>query len=233
VIQDAIRFARRTAVLPFVLLLLAAGCAGERRAVKASVPHPAFAGPRVALAPMENRTNDLDASEIIRETFGEELLRRGWSVLPTAESDRLLRENLGISYGGQLAVTTPAEVCGALGVDGVFYGEVTEWDKTTTGVYNTVSVAAFFRLYRKDGTLAWEERDRQVRVVLAQGKGRDIGFEIVFRALENLLLNPLTPYGRTVARNIAGKLPPGLPAGPPAAVPDRRDGHRGMKGGEQ
>ncbi len=182
---------------------------------------------------MENRSNDLSASEIIRGAFAEELSGRGWNVLPTAESDQALRESLGISYGGQLAVTTPAEVCKALGVEGVFYGEVSEWNKTTTGFYNTVSVAAFFKLYRKDGTLAWEGNDAQKRVDTPRAGGNDLGAEIIARALGNLLLNPMTPYGRSVAKNIARQLPSGIPAAPPAGPPKPGTSPANSKGGDK
>lgn len=162
---------------------------------------------------MENRSNDLDASEIIRSAFVEELLRRGWNVLPTAESDRILREELGVSYGGQLASTTPEEVCEALGVAAVFYGDVVEWNKTTTGIYNAVAVEANFRLYRRDGVLLWEGGDRQFRQLVPRGGGRDIGAQVIGLAVGNLLLNPMTPHGRTVGRNAAAKIPPGIVPG--------------------
>jgi len=158
---------------------------------------------------MENKSNDLDASEIIRNAFVEQIARQGWNVMPTDESDRLLREGLGISYGGQLGATTPAEVCGAVGVDGVFYGEVQEWLKTTAGVYNSIAVAASFRLYRKDGSLAWEGKDRQDRQFMPRGVGREIGAEIIGYALVNLF-NPMTPYGKEVGRNIGKQLAPGI-----------------------
>ena len=106
---------------------------------------------------MENRTNDLSGSDIIRDAFVEGVARKGFAVVPVAESDRILRETLGISYGGQLPATSPEEVCGALGVEAVFYGEVQEWSKTTTGIYNSSTVAAAFRMYRKDGVLLWEK----------------------------------------------------------------------------
>lgn len=221
------------------------GC-GKKGAVRepASIPPPA--GPPVAVAPLENRSNDLDASEIIRGAFVEGIAQKGWNVAPTPESDRMLREGLGISYGGQLKATTPEEVCKILGVDGVFYGEVEEWNKTTTGVYNSVSVAAAFRLYRKDGTLAWEGNDRQTRKNVPRGGGREIGAEIVGHAIVNLLMNPMTPYGKTVGRNIAQKLPHGglnafsariEPAQPtatepaPTRPPPARSGH-GVAGDE-
>jgi hypothetical protein len=159
---------------------------------------------------MENRSNDLDASEIIRGAFVDQIARQGWNVMPVPEGDRLLRESLGVSYGGQLEATTPEEVCRALGVEGVFYGEVQEWNKTTTGLYNSVSVIATFKLYRADGSLAWEGSDRQFQNRVPQGGGRDIGGQIVGHALLNLLMNPMTPYGKAAGRNIAMKLPAGL-----------------------
>jgi hypothetical protein len=192
-----------------LLLLSLAGCGGRKTALREEPPPPPATGPKVAVAPMGNRSNDLDASEIIRSSFAGEIARRGWNVLSLAESDRVLRETLGISYGGQLPSTTPGEVCRALGVEGVFYGEVREWNKTTTGVYNNVTVTASFELYARDGDRLWEGSDTQSRVNVPRG-GREIGAEIVVHALGNLLLNPMTPYGQAVARNIARKLPSGL-----------------------
>lgn len=191
----------------FLGFLLLAGCASGKGAHRESVEPPAPKGPRVAIAPMENRSNDLDASDIVRAAFAEQIARQGWDVEPTAESDRRLREILGISYGGQLAATTPEEVCRALGVEGVFYGEVREWNKTTTGIYNSVSVAAAFRLYRADGSLAWEDTAAQSRKMMPQGGGGDIGGQIVGHALLNLLMNPMTPYGKAAGQNLARKLP--------------------------
>lgn len=166
------------------------------------------AGPRVAVAPMENFSNDLDASEVVRKAFADQIASQGWNVMPTDESDRLLREGLGISYGGQLGATTPEDVCRTVGAEGVFYGEVREWGKTTAGVYNSVAVAASFTLYRKDGSVAWEGRDRQARQFVPQGGGWDIGGQILGYAILNLL-NPVTPFGRDVGRNIGKQLPAG------------------------
>jgi hypothetical protein len=158
---------------------------------------------------MENKSNDLSGSDIIRDAFAEGVARKGFAVVPVAESDRILRETLGISYGGQLPTTSPEEVCKALGVEAVFYGEVQEWSKTTTGIYNSSTVAAAFRMYRNDGTLLWEGNDRQLRQDVPRG-GQNLGAEIIAGALGNLLLNPMTPQGRRVGWNIARKLPAGV-----------------------
>ena len=204
---------RLAAVVPALLflsvLLSASGCGGRKEVRPEPPPAVLPTGPKVAVAPMENRSNDLSASDILRDAFVEGVARKGFAVVPVAESDRILRETLGISYGGQLPSTTPEEVCKALGVEAVFYGEVQEWSKTTTGVYNSSTVAAAFRMYGKDGALLWEGNDRQVRQDVARGGG-NLGAEIIAGALGNLLLNPMTPQGRRVGWNIARKLPAGV-----------------------
>jgi hypothetical protein len=193
-----------------LLVLLSASGWGGRKEVRPEPPPEVLpTGPRVAVAPMENRSNDLSASDILRDAFVEGVARKGFAVVPVAESDRILRETLGISYGGQLPSTTPEEVCKALGVEAVFYGEVQEWSKTTTGIYNSSTVAAAFRMYGDDGALLWEGNDRQVRQDVARGGG-NLGAEIIAGALGNLLLNPMTPQGRRVGWNIARKLPAGV-----------------------
>ncbi|MGZ8429108.1 MAG: GNA1162 family protein [Candidatus Deferrimicrobiaceae bacterium] len=219
-----------------LLLFSLTGCGGRKAALREEPPPPPATGPKVAVAPLENRSNDIDASEIVRSTFAGEIARQGWNIVPLAESDRMLRERLGINYGGQLASTTPGEVCRELGVDGVFYGEVREWNKTTTGVYNKVTVTASFELYAPDGDRVWVGSDTQSRVDVPRG-GREIGAEIVVHALGNLLLNPMTPYGQAVAKNIAGKLPSGLleRREAPAGRDDASGGTdtRGERGGQK
>ncbi|OIP34669.1 MAG: hypothetical protein AUK27_06895 [Deltaproteobacteria bacterium CG2_30_66_27] len=201
-----------TAVSALILVsvfLSASGCGGRGEVRPEPSPAVLPTGPKVAVTPMENRTNDLSGSDIIRDAFAEGVAQKGFAVVPVAESDRILRETLGISYGGQLPVTTPEEVCKALGLEAVFYGEVREWSKTTTGIYNSSTVAAAFRMYRKDGALLWEGSDRQVRQEVPRG-GQNLGAEIIAGALGNLLLNPMTPHGRRVGWNIARKLPAGV-----------------------
>ena len=203
------RAAAVSALILLSVLLSAPGCGGRKEVRPDPSPVVLPTGPKVAVAPVENRTNDLSGSDIIRDAFVEGVARKGLAVVSVAESDRILRETLGISYGGQLPTTSPEEVCKALGVEAVFYGEVQEWSKTTTGVYNSSTVAAAFRMYRKDGSLLWEGNDRQVRQDVARG-GQNLGAEIIAGALGNLLLNPMTPQGRRVGWNIARKLPAGV-----------------------
>ena len=196
------------AALAVFALLSAFGCAGSKD-VRPDPKPAVHTGPKVAVAPMENLTNDLGASDIIRDAFAEGLSERGYGVLPLLESDQALRQTLGISYGGQLPTTTPQEVCKALGVEGVFYGEVQEFGKTTTGFYNSATVEASFKLFDRDGTLLWQDKDRQVVQDVVRGGGGNLGAELIARGLGNLLLNPLTPIGKRVGANLARKVPGG------------------------
>ena len=203
------RWAAVSALVLVSVLLSASGCGGRKDVRPEPSPVVPPAGPKVAVAPMENMSNDLSASDILRDAFVEGVTRKGYGVVPVAESDRILRETLGISYGGQLPSTSPGEVCKALGVEAVFYGDVLEWSKTTTGFINSSTVAASFRLFRKDGSLLWEGNDRQVRQSVGHGGG-NLGAELIAGALNNLLLNPMTPQGRRVGENIARKIPAGV-----------------------
>jgi hypothetical protein len=203
------RWAAVSALVLVSVLLSASGCGGRKDVRPEPSPVVPPAGPKVAVAPMENMSNDLSASDILRDAFVEGVTRKGFGVVPVAESDRILRETLGISYGGQLPSTSPGEVCKALGVEAVFYGDVLEWSKTTTGFVNSSTVAAAFRMFGKDGSLLWEGNDRQVRQSVAHGGG-NLGAELIAGALGNLLLNPMTPQGRRVGENIARKLPAGV-----------------------
>jgi hypothetical protein len=203
------RWAAVSALVLVSVLLSASGCGGRKDVRPEPSPVVPPAGPKVAVAPMENMSNDLSASDILRDAFVEGVTRKGFGVVPVTESDRILRETLGISYGGQLPSTSPGEVCKALGVEAVFYGDVLEWSKTTTGFVNSSTVAAAFRMFGKDGSLLWEGNDRQVRQSVAHGGG-NLGAELIAGALNNLLLNPMTPQGRRVGENIARKLPAGV-----------------------
>src|SRR4030066_2375989 len=80
-----------------VFLLLVGGCAGRKSAVREPEAPLPPAGPKVAVAPMENRSNDLDAPEIIRGGFVEQIARQGWNVMPVAGGARLLRGGRGVS----------------------------------------------------------------------------------------------------------------------------------------
>ncbi|MEW6324997.1 MAG: hypothetical protein AB1515_06385 [Nitrospirota bacterium] len=200
-------------VLPIALAgLLVSGCA-SRRVVEDTPPAapdlPAI-GAQTAILPFANETNTVAAPEILRKLFFDEAAGRRYALQPLEETDRRLREQLQISDGGQLAAATPPELADALGVQTLFYGDVLEWKKMTTGVYNEITVRARFQLISadKDQPL-WEKTHAVSKKRLAGSMD-----ELVAGVVQNLLLSPMTPYARQLVKEIGPSLPP-----PPLQLP--------------
>jgi hypothetical protein len=133
--------------IPYMVLLgvwvLFAGCA---------IPHPPLPynsnNPlkHVAVLPMKNDTNDVDGPNVMRQKMVEALENRSYVVKDTKETDQILRDQMGITLGGQLDLTTAQKLGEALGVQGVLYGTLMDFEETTTGVINVKKVRGKFRL---------------------------------------------------------------------------------------
>jgi hypothetical protein len=112
---------------------------------------------RVAVLPMKNDTADVDGPKLVREKMEHALIRRSYVVKDGKETDQILRDQMGITLGGQLDLTTPQKLGEALGVEGVLYGTLMDFDETTTGVYNVRKVRAKFKLVNTvTGQTEWE-----------------------------------------------------------------------------
>jgi len=126
-----------------VLLAFIGGCA---------LPMPGPAGDpynpikRLAVLPLVNNTNDVDAPEFVRERLVAALEARLYNVQPLEETDQILRDQLGISIGGQLEMADQQELARTLGVEGLLYGDLMDFHETTTGVYNSRNVRGRFMI---------------------------------------------------------------------------------------
>lgn len=201
----------RCCVQAFLLVSLIAGAGCASRATVADqppeLPVDGAAAIRTAMLPFANETNTVAAPEILRKLLFDEASRRGYALQSLEETDRRLREQLQISDGGQLPAVTPSELGDALGVETLFYGDVLEWKKITTGIYNTVSVKAQFKLIdAASGAVRWEQT-HEVRKKVDVNAGGNMGADILAGAIVNLFLNPMTPYARQLAREIGQRLP--------------------------
>jgi hypothetical protein len=88
----------------------------------------------------------VDGPNIVREKMSEALAKRSYVVMDVKESDQVLRDRMGINLGGQLELTTPQKLGETLGVEGVLYGELMDFDETITGLYNAKKVRGSFKL---------------------------------------------------------------------------------------
>jgi hypothetical protein len=101
---------------------------------------------KVAALPMKNDTDDVDGPNVVRQKMVQALENRSYVVLDVKETDQILRDRMGINLGGQLDLTTPQKLGETLGVEGVLYGVLIDFDETTTGVYNARKVRGTFKL---------------------------------------------------------------------------------------
>ncbi len=131
----------------FLLLVLLTsvigGCAIPHMALPTDPSNPLK---RVAVLPMKNDTNDVDGPDVVRQKMAEALTNRSYVVQDLKETEQILRDRMGISLGGQLELTTAQKLGETLGVDGVLYGTLMDFDETTTGVYNARKVRGKFKL---------------------------------------------------------------------------------------
>jgi len=134
----------RVVLFLFCLVIGSVGCVAPRHAPRYfDANNPVQ---KVALLPMKNDTSDVDGPELMRKKMSDMLYEHAYVVMDTKESDQLLRDRMGITLGGQLDMTTARKLGEELGVQGVLYGTLMDFDETTTGYYNVRKVRATFKL---------------------------------------------------------------------------------------
>lgn len=127
----------------------------------------------MAVLPLYNATADVDGPALVRRVFDKKL-QRYYKTKPLNEVDELLRDQMGITLGGQLEMTTPQKLGEVLGVDAVIYGYLLNFDDIKTVAVNVRKVRAGFKMVdTKSGNTIW-----------AQGKG--------VKGISGILTFPLT-----------------------------------------
>lgn len=144
---------KRFFLLLLVIAFMAAACAVPQRHV---APNPASPVYTVAVLPIYNASNDVEGPQKVRELVEKRLAGWQYKVLPLNEVDQVLRDQMGITLGAQLDMTTPQKLGETLGVDGVIYGYLINFDDVTSGVYNVKKVRAGFKLVEtRTGRVLW------------------------------------------------------------------------------
>jgi len=101
---------------------------------------------RLAVLPLVNNTNDVDAPEMVRERLIKALEANLYNVQPLEETNQILRDQMGITLGGQLEMAEIKVLADTLGVEGLLYGDLMDFKETTTGVYNSRNVRGRFKI---------------------------------------------------------------------------------------
>ncbi len=109
--------------------------------------HPSPEGlPRiVAILPFHNETEEQAISEQVRKVFYNHFSSKPYTDVELTLVDRKVVE-IEKSTGKKVADIAPAEVCAALGCDGLVYGKVTSFRKVFAALYSQLNVGAEVRM---------------------------------------------------------------------------------------
>ena len=150
---------RKTVIILCVTACVMAGCASRD-------PHTIVSdydkrGIRlIALAPVDNKTDDMEAARLLREKILEALYFKGYPRIPLGMIDEKLKAG-GSDRG--TGTMSPEVIGNLLRVDAVMYGTLTEWTTTFIGMYASTTVSV--SLVLKDtqtGTTVWSAKHRIV-----------------------------------------------------------------------
>jgi hypothetical protein len=197
------------------LLFFITGC------VTLPPPDPNNPVAKVAVLPMANETADMDGCTFVRVAFNQIVPSRYYEAIPLDQTDQLLREKMGITLGGQLDFTNPGigapspqEVAKQLGVDGLFYGTVMDFQHLITGFYNKKKVKVKFKLINaKNGDVMWEKEDEvynQEFNLSLSGAIQAVAHKAVEGAVNTALrVNPLQAETNQVVYKLRATIPSG------------------------
>jgi hypothetical protein len=140
--------------LMIVLLVCLSGCA---IAPVQPIGDPNNPIKRLAVLPFRNDTTDVDAPNFVRKRLISALEKRLYHVIPVEETDGILRDQLGITLGGQLEMASVEKLREALQADGLLYGTIMDFGEVTTGLVNERKVRGKFKIIdTATETVFWE-----------------------------------------------------------------------------
>ena len=162
----------------------------------------------VAVLPVNNMSNDLKAGQMFRELFKNSLQDLGYAVAKNNDVDYLLQQN-GLTDGGQLTNIPPEKLCGMLGVDAVFVGNLEKANQLTTGIYNKKEVRASMKLYRRSDLLWYDTASANSKDLGLSTKAIGDAFvkRISGKALAKFNGHPLLMLTEQVIYDLEQKLP--------------------------
>jgi len=149
-----------------IVFLLSPGCTPR---MITRPPNPGNPIRSIAILPMLDNSDDVEAPDRARGAFYDRIKNYHYDVKPLDETNLILNEQMGITLGKQLEMTSPQQLGETLGVDGVFYGFLLNFDEVTIGVANTYKVRIGWKLVNtKTGEIVW---GRGAAVMRAQSIG--------------------------------------------------------------
>jgi hypothetical protein len=122
--------------------------------------------PVAAVLPFTDQTTSVDGPPMLRAMIYEALKTAGYPVQTLEETDNILRSH-GFTQGGQLGAAERKDLCKWLGVERMFYGDISEFGEVMAGVYNRRQIKGRARLWDlKANDFVWEVEPAVVNVSL-------------------------------------------------------------------
>jgi hypothetical protein len=157
----------------------------------------------VALLPVLNHTNDLDAPKEIRPLIHKAIIKRGYLVQPPATTDALLKSQ-EIEEAGQIYTMTFLELGNLLQTDALLVSTVLDWSTVYLVAYSSVTVEAEFKLIdAKTEEILWKSRDKTCKRNVATDKDSAI------KTLEDAIKIPYSSLAKKVISCSFATLPYG------------------------
>ncbi len=138
----------------------------------------------IAILPPDNHSNDLSASEVIQRAVGIALTSRGYYALANKAQDAALQK-MGITDGGQLKAYRAAQLCKGLGVQGVLYSTIEEFNEVNIGF--------------------WVSKKIQLNMILVDSRGENLWVGEALYQIRSLTLDPQAA-AQTFLERKAGEL---------------------------
>ena len=157
----------------------------------------------VALLPVLNNTNDLDAPKDMRPLIYKALIGRGYLVQSFDETDALLKSR-EIDEAGQIYTMTYRELGDLLKSDALLVTTVLDWSTVYLIAYSSVTVEADFKLIdaQSEETL-WESEKKVSKRNLATDK------DSALKTLEDAIKIPYSSLAEQVISYCFATLPYG------------------------
>ena len=164
----------------------------------------------VAILPPDNQSNDLSAVEVIQRSGGVLLTSKGYYGIANKAQDEDLRK-IGLTDGGQLRAFKAADLCKALGVQGLLYSTVEDFNEINIGFWMSKKVKIKYALTDSNGDSLWEGtcmfRVRQI-TINPQSALQNFAQRKVGELVEKALRVHLVPESNMAAMKLAEKVTP-------------------------
>ncbi|HBB66205.1 MAG TPA: hypothetical protein DEF68_03770 [Elusimicrobia bacterium] len=163
--------------------------------------------PALAVLPFADETTSIDGPPMLRTLIHAALTAAGYRVQALEDTDRILLSH-GLSQGGQLGAADRAEICKWLGVERLFYGDISEFSEVTAGIYNRRMIKGQTMLWDlKAGDFIWGLNPSVIRVSTARSFLGGMFSQLAKGLIERIKNKPLAYESSLFAARAAEALP--------------------------